>query len=225
MQAHAVAPAAEPATERSPLAAARLHRKLTVEETARRAGLTPDQVQWLEEGRVYRFPSADAAIVAAVMYATALGIDQREARDLAGVPTPSIAQHPATRVLAAAATGALLVALAFTVLPGIGGHKKARSATANLPAPWRISVDTLNGGGDIYATRRVASRIGALGYRLMRVAKANRFDYPETSVYYEPGGEKIGTRLASQLGVTAKPLPGGSNPMRLVVVVGQASGP
>ena len=48
----------------SPLAAARLHRQLTVEEAAKRAGLTADEVEWLEDGRVYRFPSADAALVA-----------------------------------------------------------------------------------------------------------------------------------------------------------------
>jgi transcriptional regulator with XRE-family HTH domain len=227
MQVHAraaLAHAPEPATERSPLAVARVQRKLTVEEAARRAGLNAEQVRWLEEGRVYRFPSSDAAIVAAVMYATAIGIDHKEARGLAGVPTPSIRQHPATRVLAAAAAGALLVALAFTVLPSLGGHK-SKPAVANLPAPWKISVDTLNGGGDMACTRRTASRVGALGYKLMRVTKANRFDYPVTAVYYEPGGEKIGARLASQLGVDSKPLPGGTNPLRLVVVVGEACGP
>ena len=55
--------------DRSALASARLHRQLTVEEAARRAGLTPDQVQWLEEGRVYRFPSADAALEATLLLA------------------------------------------------------------------------------------------------------------------------------------------------------------
>ncbi|MDQ2983688.1 MAG: helix-turn-helix domain-containing protein [Actinomycetota bacterium] len=224
MHAPAVVHEIETTTQRSPLAAARVQRKLTIDETAKRAGLTPEQVQWLEEGRVYRFPSTDAAIAAAVMYATALEIDQREARGLAGVPTPSITQHPATRVVAAAAAGALLVALAFTVLPGLG-KSSAKTAAAHLPPPWRISVDTLNGGGDINCTRRIASRVGSLGYRLMRVAKANRFDYPLTAVYFEPGGEKIGARLADQLGVDSKPLPGGNNPLRLVVVVGQACGP
>ena len=58
--------------DRSPLASARLHRRLTVEEAAKRAGLTADQVQWLEEGRVYRFPSADAAIQATLLLAAAL---------------------------------------------------------------------------------------------------------------------------------------------------------
>jgi hypothetical protein len=43
---------AEVLTDRSPLASARLHRRLTIEEVAKRSGLTPDQVEWLEEGRV-----------------------------------------------------------------------------------------------------------------------------------------------------------------------------
>ncbi len=60
-----VAPA--PAADESPLAHARLHRQLTVDEAARRAGLEPDEVQWLEEGRLYRFPSPDRALLATVL--------------------------------------------------------------------------------------------------------------------------------------------------------------
>jgi hypothetical protein len=52
------------------------------------------------------------------------------------------------------------------------------------------------------------------------VRRADRFDYPETAVYFEPGGALLAARLAEQLGVTTKPLPGGKNPRRLVVVVG-----
>src|SRR5881398_2623731 len=80
-----VAPQLDP-HEPSPLASARLQRKLTVDEAARRAGLTPEQVEWLEEGRVYRFPQADDALVATVLYATALAIGQDEARSLARLP-------------------------------------------------------------------------------------------------------------------------------------------
>jgi hypothetical protein len=52
------------------------------------------------------------------------------------------------------------------------------------------------------------------------VAKANRFDYRETAVFFEPGGEAYGARLAKELCVTARPLPGGANPRRLVVIAG-----
>ena len=67
-----LAPHLEQAADLSPLAAARVHRKLTIEKAAKRAGLTAEQVEWLEEGRVYRFPSADDALMALLVYATAL---------------------------------------------------------------------------------------------------------------------------------------------------------
>ena len=71
-------------------------------------------------------------------------------------------------------------------------------------------------------TRSVASKIGALAYRIERVTRADRFDYTQTAVYFHPGGERLAERLAKQLGVQARPLPGGGNPSRLVVVVGPA---
>ncbi len=212
----------EPAGDTSPLAAARLHKGLTVEEAARRTGLSADEVEWLEAGRVYRFPSTDAAIVATLLYATGLGLDHREARIVAGLPVPPRAVEVARRgrlvvlVAVAATLGALVSAV---VMPH--GHAAAPAAAASqLTPPWKIAVDVLNGGGDITYTRRVASRIGALGYHIGHVRRANRFDYPQTAVYYEPGGEAIGLRLARQLGVPLKPLPGGSNPNRLVAIVG-----
>jgi transcriptional regulator with XRE-family HTH domain len=217
-----VAQQLEQVVERSPLAAARIHRKLTVDETARRAGLSPEEIEWLEEGRAYRFPSTDAALVAAVLYATALGIDQREARAIAGLAVPPApTTYGKGRIAAAGLAAAALLALLVTVLP-FGGNSSPNGNQPKLPPPWRISVDVLNGGGDINYTRQLASRIGAFGYRIMRVTKANRFDYPETAVYYEPGGEAVGRRLAQQLAVVARPLPGGRDPRRLVVIVGPA---
>jgi hypothetical protein len=115
----------------------------------------------------------------------------------------------------------LLVALALALVGGFGGDAKKREvATVAIP-PWKLSVDVLNGGGDIYYTRTLASKIGALGYKIKRVAKANRFDYPQTAVYFEPGGEAFGRRLADALGVDARPLPGGTDPRRLVVIAGK----
>ncbi len=213
----------DPAGGTSPLAAARLHKGLTVEEAARRAGLSPDEIEWLEAGRVYRFPSTDAAIVATLLYATGLGLDHREARIVAGLPVPPRPVEVARKgrivvLIAVAATlGALVSAVVWP-----RGHAAAPTAAAGsqLAPPWKIAVDVLNGGGDINFTRQVASRIGALGYHIERVARANRFDYPQTAVYFEPGGEAIGLRLARQLGVPLKPLPGGANPSRLVVIAG-----
>jgi transcriptional regulator with XRE-family HTH domain len=213
-----VAPQLDP-QEPSPLASARLRRKLTISEAARRAGLTEEQLEWLEEGRVYRFPTADDALVAVILYATALGIGEDEARKLARLPVdPKPDRYSRSRLAGAAAAAVLLIALAITLLGAFGGD--AKKHTAPLPPSWKLTVDVLNGGGDIYYTRALASKIGGLGYKIKRVAKANRFDYPETAVYYEPGGEPYGARLAKQLGVEARPLPGGKNPHRLVVIAG-----
>ena len=216
--------------EPSPLASARLQRKLTVDEAARRAGISPEQIRWLEEGRVYRFPVADDALIAVVLYATALGIEQDEARALARLPVePKPPRASPTRIVAVAAAIMLLAALGVALLGGfgessrglgLGGRNAENHATQPLPPTWKLSVDVLNGGGDIYYTRALASKIGGLGYKIRRVRKANRFDYPATAVYFEPGGDAYGARLARQLGVEAKPLPGGSNPRRLVVIVG-----
>lgn len=208
--------------EPSALTRARLQRQLTPEEAARRAGLTPDEVEWLEEGRLYRFRSSERATVALLLYATSLGIDRREARRLAGLPVGPATSSPRGRLAVAAgvAATALAITLAVVVPPRIEDDAAPGPTAAGLPPTWRISVDVLNGGGDITYTRRVADRIGSFAYQIKRVSRAGRFDYPETSVYFPPGGEKIGQRLAEQLGVTARPLPAGKNPRRLVVIVG-----
>src|SRR2546425_5458029 len=132
----------------SPLAAARLHRQLTVDEAARRAGVTPDEVDWLEDGRVYRFPSADAALVATLLYASALGIDHREARILAGLPVAprsveTVARGRRLIALGAVALAVTALVVALVVVPGSGRRAAAPSST--LPQPWKIAVDVLNG--------------------------------------------------------------------------------
>jgi hypothetical protein len=222
------------APKRSALAQARLQRQLPVREAAAKAGLTEDEIAWLEEGRVYRFRSPDDAMLALLLYATAIGVDHREARGLAGLPVPPkpFEANPRTRLIVLGAVAAAAVALvAALVLPG-RAEERAReaqaarlAAEAKLPKPWEIDVDILNGNGDINHTRVVASRIGALGYQVARVARANRFDYPRTAVYYERGGRAVAERLGRQLGVGTLPLPGGKNPRRLVVIVGPARGP
>jgi transcriptional regulator with XRE-family HTH domain len=217
----------------SMLAGARLARKLTIEEAARRAGLTTDEVEWLEQGRVYRFRTTDEALATAVVYATGLDVAHHEARKLTGLPVPRLSPS-VNRLARAAALGAAAVAivalLAVVLLPGVD-HSSSLSATggraarAPLTPPWRIDVDVLNGSGDINFTRQVASRIGAIGYRIHHVGRANRFDYPRTAVYYERGGQPLAVRLARQIGVVTMPLPNGRNPRRLVVIVGPHKGP
>lgn len=219
--------------DRSPLASARLHRQLTVEEAAKRAGLSADQVQWLEEGRVYRFPSADAAIQATLLLGAALKIGGHEARKLAGLPVPPrpLDVNPAARLIGVAGLSAALMALvAFVLVPAIAGTPAPTvdpvvAQAATLPKPWAIQVDVLNGAGDINWTRQTASRIQSLAYTVKKVGRADRFDYPQSAVYYSPGGRLIAVRLARQLGFVTRPLPGGANPKRLVVIVGPQRGP
>jgi transcriptional regulator with XRE-family HTH domain len=218
----------EPTGEESALARARLHRQLTVEETAKRAGISVEEVRWLEEGRVYRFARPDDALAATVLYASALGIDNREARELAGLPVPPlpIERNPVSRIVVIAG---VLVALAvfatLLVVPRSGGKHAVVISSAILPAPWRIPVTVLNGSGDINYTRQVASHIGAFGYTIKKVGRASSFSYPQTAVYFPPRCEGVALRLAKQLGVATKPLPGGAGVCQLYVIVGPARGP
>jgi transcriptional regulator with XRE-family HTH domain len=218
----------EPSGDESPLAKARLHRQLTVEETARRAGLSVEEVRWLEEGRVYRFPSVDDALLAVLLYATGLGIDAAEARRLADLPEPPpLHRRPGARYVALAAAAAIaLAAVAAVVLPGRNEHKAGGIGAARaLPPPWRIPVTVLNGSGDIVYTRHVADRVLSFAYRVKKVGRADSFTYPQTAVYFPPRCQGVGIRLAKQLGVAAKPLPGGTGPCQLYVIVGPARGP
>jgi hypothetical protein len=41
-----------------------------------------------------------------------------------------------------------------------------------------------------------------MGYTISKVGRADRFDYPHSTVYYGAGGHDVGVRLARQLGVT-----------------------
>jgi len=223
-------PAAPSPDDESPLARARLHRQLTVDEAARRAGVAAEEVQWLEEGRLYRFSSPDRALLATVLTATALGIDHREALELAGLPVPPkpLDSNPWRRLGALAAIGALVLAAVLAVVLATRSTAKPprpSAAAATLPAPWTIKVVVLNGSGDIVFTRSIASRIQALSYRVVHVGRASSFTYPQTQVYYPPGGQAIGLRLAKQLGAPLQPLPGGTDPRRLVVIVGPKKGP
>jgi len=217
------------AGDESPLARARLHLQLTVDEAARRSNVSPEEVQWLEEGRLYRFPTPDHALLSTVLYATGLGLEHRDALELAGLPAPPKPLGPWRRLAAVAAIGGLVLAATLAVVLARSSAKPkastAASAAATLPAPWAIKVVVLNGSGDIVYTRSVASRIQALSYKISHVGKATSFNYLQTEVYYPPGGEPVCTRLAKQLDVPVQPLPGGDDARRCVVIVGPQRGP
>src|SRR3954452_19423696 len=103
----------------------RLQRKLTVEEAAKKAALWPEQVEWLEGGRLYRFPGYEAAVLALLRYATSLGVDHREARRLSGMPVEPPARRPVGQWVAAGVATAVVVAVSLTFLIGLGSGTKA----------------------------------------------------------------------------------------------------
>ena len=218
----------------SPLGAARLRRRLTVEEAAARARMEIDQVKSLEENCMYRFGSNADALAAALVYATALGISEREARQIAGLPVTSRFVDPwsVRRTMAIFAFLAALGMLAwFGFRPELGGNQQASATPAAasqapvapaqaLPEPWEIQVDVYNGTGAGNAAASMANRVAGLAYQIGNVGNAKREDYTKTLVYYAPGGKEIAARLAVELGVGTAALPGGNNPNRLVVIVG-----
>jgi transcriptional regulator with XRE-family HTH domain len=212
-------------------ATARLRRQLSREEVAHRSGITADQVLWLEEGRVYAFRNPEDALAAALLLASGLEIDNHEARELAGLPVlpRSIQPNPRGRLGVTSALAVIVVAAAIMLgyaLSGPAGHVLPhKSAAPSLPAVWKVSVAVENGSGNVGYTRQVASRIAGFGYRISKVTPATKFDYQHTTVFYADTGKgkAIGKRLAEQLGVELLPLPDGTNPLRLVVIVGQAN--
>jgi hypothetical protein len=217
-------PASEPET--SPLAVARVRRRMTVEEAAARSGLGVEDVKCLEERRIYRFPSVDDAIAAALVYATAIGVSAREARALAGLPVGP-ERWSLRRWLAIVAFAAAAAALGwFVVVPEIRPDAKEDTAVVDpvsqLPPPWEIRVDVFNGTEVPNAATLLANEIGGpLAYRIGTVENAERLDYVETRVYYPAGSEDIAKRLAAQLGVETAALPGRGEKNRLVVIVGR----
>ncbi len=213
----------------SPLGAARVRRRLTVEEVAARSGLDLEDVRSLEEGRIYRFPSVSDALAATLVYATALGISEREARGLAGL-------RGGRRVWSFGRLGAILAfALAagllgwFLVLPqvreaGAPAGPASAEVQTKLPPPWEVRVDVLNGTAVANAATNLANEIGGpLAYRLGTVENADRLDYVQTRVYYPPGSEAIAARLADALGIEMTALPSGKDAKRLLVIVGTDS--
>jgi hypothetical protein len=222
MEAHAAS---------SPLVTARLRRRLSLEEAAALTSLDVDEIRSLEESRTYRFQTATDAIAATVVYASALGITEREARELAGLPVESVVERWSLRRWAIV-LGFVAVVAAFMIFvlrpqllpvepPPAPTAPVTKPTAAPLPERWEIQVDVYNGSRRGNAASSLANEIAGLAYRIGDMRNADRRTYAETSVYYPPGGEAIARRLAGELGVGVTALPGGDDPNRLVVIVGQ----
>jgi LytR cell envelope-related transcriptional attenuator len=215
----------------SPLVAARLRRRLTLEEAAALAHLEVDDIKSLEESRTYRFPTTADAIAATVVYASALGITEREARELAGMSVDSVVERWSLRrwaivlgfvaVLAAFVVFVLRPQIVPVTTPSVPTAPAQPAAPAALPEPWEIQVDVYNGTRRGNAASSLANEIAGMAYAIGEVRNADRRNYAQTRVYYPPGAEAIAKRLAAELGVTTTALPGGDDPNRLVVIVGE----
>jgi transcriptional regulator with XRE-family HTH domain len=216
----------------SPLVAARLRRRLSIEQAAARASLDVNAVKNLEESRTYVFPSTADAIAAAVVYASALGITAREARELAGLPVVSAMERWSLRrwAIVLGFVAALAALMIFVLRPQFLPTEPtapppagAQPAAAPLPERWEIQVDVYNGTARGNAAAGIANEIAGLAYRIGDVGNATQRNYAATRVYYPPGAEAIAERLAGEIGVGTTALPGGDDPNRLVVIVGRKS--
>src|SRR4051794_5036420 len=210
----------------SPLEVARARRGLTREEAAALTALSVDEITWVEEGRLYRFRSSHVAVAAATTYAAALDIDHREALELAGRPVPprgGDSRRSRLLVLGGVALVLLLVIASLGAVSWLTGTTGGSGSSAKLPPTWQVTVDGLNGSGDLFYTRKIADEINGLAYPLGPVRKAGKLDYKATAVYYPPQAEGLAKRLAGSVCGGTKPLPGGKDRRRLVVIVGPAS--
>src|SRR5919202_1671795 len=136
----------------SPLEAARTSRGLTREEAAVVTALSADEIAWVEDGRLYRFRSAHAAVAAVATYAAAVAL-----------------------VVLVAFVAAVVA------IPRVGGGSSGQ-ASANLPPRWRVHVDVLNGSGDRNYTQKVADLVGARAYQLDHIGRVRGpFNYTETA--------------------------------------------
>jgi hypothetical protein len=192
-----------------------------------------DAIKSLEDNCIYRFGSNADALAAALVYAASLGINEREARRLAGLSVPSrLDPWSPRRTLAALAFLLTCTTLAWFIAwpqffpetpSAAAASAHSRPAAALLPARWQVQVDVFNGTTRGNAAAGLANQVAGLAYKMGTVANAKQRNYQRTLVYYPPGGEAIAKRLAAELGVGTRALPGGDNPLRLMVIVGQKS--
>ena len=159
-------------------------------------------------------------VAAAASYAAALGIDHHEAlelarpcrcrrarRDSAALPACSCSAGSRSLLLAARRRSSPSARWLHRQASSVAAAALGREAAA---APWSITVDVLNGAGDIDYTRSVADRVTALGYASARDRARRPFDYPRDGRVLPAARRGVGARLAKSLCVGTKPLPGGT---------------
>ena len=207
-----VAPVA--AADESPLAHARLHRQLTVDEAARRAE------RLARRGAVARgrppLPLPDARPRAArdacsTRRRSASSTARRSSSPACPSPPLPFVANPWRRSArsprsARRARGACSRSCSRRA-PLEAEAPPPRAAAATLPAPWAIKVVVLNGSGDIVYTRsRREPGPGALVPRHAR-RKASSFNYPQTAGVLPAGrrGDRPAAREAARRPGAAAP--------------------
>ena len=200
----------------SPLREARERRELTPRAVALRSGLTEEQIEWLEEGRIYRFPSQSAAIMAAVVYATAIGVDRAEARRLAGLPVGrTIGVNAKARLAAVGLVAALLSALAVMVArpepaADAHAHPHGRGDPEREPAGAVEAPDQRRERQRRHRAGRVRSQAGSARWatrsRTSAAPTGSRTRRP--TVFYGPGGQAIGAAPRAPARRRAEEAPG-----------------
>ena len=168
------------------------------------------------------------------MYASALGITEREARELAGLPVSSVVERWSLRRWAIV-LGFLTVLAAFLVFvlrpqlfpagpPAPPPLREAGSGRGTTPGALGDPGRRLQRHPAGECRLGLANEIAGMAYGIGEVRNADRRNYAETRVYYPPGAEAIAQRLArARRGDDG--LPGGDDPSRLVVIAGQSRWP
>src|SRR4051794_7480565 len=172
----------------SPLEVARTRRGLTREEAAALTALSVDEITWLEEGRLYRFRSSHVAVAAATPYAAALDIDHREALELAGRPVPprsGDSRRSRLLVLGGVALVLLLVIASLGAVSWLTGTTgRGSGSSAKLPPTWQVTVDVLNGSGDLFYTPKIPHQIKGAPYPPRPPPKARNLRHKATAGHH-----------------------------------------
>ena len=216
-----------PSSDESPLARARVHRQLTIDEAARRAGVAPEECTGSKRAgsTAFRPPTARCSRRCSTRRRSSSTTARRSGWRGCDVPPIPPEANPLKRFGAITAFAALILAAVLAV--AFARNESTGKPNASVARRPRRAAGAVGDQGR-RAERQRRHRLHAHG----RVAhpgavvpnpegrQGGGFNYPQTQVYYPPGGQAIGERLAKQLDVPMQPLPGGNDPKRLVVIVG-----
>ena len=118
-----------------------------------------------------------------------------------------------------------VVATAGRTLPSQKPHKPAKPKWHPAVAPATVQVSVLNGNGVTGDAGKATKQLKAWGYRAHAGGNAPNYKYPDSVVYYKPGGDRAAADLAHIMGTgAAQPIPSNFSGVTrpVVVVVGKS---